>query len=765
MSAPFVGYFPAQGRTQLAQRAVTPNVQIGNVVVFGYPRLIENIMEAFLIYQEDAQWGARAAVGDVRPLDPRPHLSIAERLRMWDIADEFTRQTGVTFNHANNRANMQPFPAYCSEERSTTATTTVPVAGGINRLRFFFQSTEAGAINQYNSWRNHTAVNNAANLGHITLRKEGHVVAWGVPADVERFFDILAVIPARNDEAMLEAERAAREVRAIGFVVDTRLVVATPNFVRFTAASRQNVPGNVFGVGVSGNAQVYAFRTVALANQVTLTGTQQRQGRFIVGHGQPFVRWFILNTIEIGSPSLTFGVEEANLFNRAVEYVREMGLNVMTSADRRAMMHGALANGQTFNGANATLTIRGFDCESWSRASLSMPLSTFPGVTNVVSTVVIGNISFGGTPAIVNALQAYLNNVVTWASPAELDIVATVVDGGVIQSGGVVENGATINFHWTVTTGRGTNQQRSSREHRVEILIDDDIVFTTEAFGEEFLHTYDWNLVDIKENTHLTFRKFPITLTSDEAYEKMNASDDVIVLDVRTWDEFLTFRIDGALFLPYNEMTYERAIAIMPDKDATILIYCRSGRRSVIAAIALEEFGFTNIYEFGGIDVPLWPFDNTAYGCTEDFCYCPSAICVYCENEEDECRATYNCQCSDCGNSVWDCVCEVGILITIGNEYSIGSKDWRIYDSNNNRLVLEKIMEGMLYHVVVNAGDVLTLRWTYDPLQIPEGVALNFINHMGIRTAGWVGETGSWSFEFTVSHFDLFLGGIGIDFY
>jgi rhodanese-related sulfurtransferase len=54
------------------------------------------------------------------------------------------------------------------------------------------------------------------------------------------------------------------------------------------------------------------------------------------------------------------------------------------------------------------------------------------------------------------------------------------------------------------------------------------------------------------------------------------------------------------VLIPYDEIS-EKAESILTDKDKTILIYCRSGRRSKIAAEALLELGYTDIREFGGI--------------------------------------------------------------------------------------------------------------------------------------------------------------------
>ena len=89
-----------------------------------------------------------------------------------------------------------------------------------------------------------------------------------------------------------------------------------------------------------------------------------------------------------------------------------------------------------------------------------------------------------------------------------------------------------------------------------------------------------------------------IKITAQEAQEMMG--EDVIILDVRTQAEFAEGHIPNALLLPDNEIK-QRAEELLPDKEQTILVYCRSGRRSELAAKELIQLGYTNVYDFGGI--------------------------------------------------------------------------------------------------------------------------------------------------------------------
>jgi rhodanese-related sulfurtransferase len=86
----------------------------------------------------------------------------------------------------------------------------------------------------------------------------------------------------------------------------------------------------------------------------------------------------------------------------------------------------------------------------------------------------------------------------------------------------------------------------------------------------------------------------------------MMVSDQPIILDVRTPEEYEEGHIEGAILIPDNEIT-AKAEELLSDKNATILVYCRSGRRSALAAQALSELGYNKIYDFGGIID--WPYD------------------------------------------------------------------------------------------------------------------------------------------------------------
>ena len=90
------------------------------------------------------------------------------------------------------------------------------------------------------------------------------------------------------------------------------------------------------------------------------------------------------------------------------------------------------------------------------------------------------------------------------------------------------------------------------------------------------------------------------TISHAEAQQLMDETDDYILLDVRTEEEFNEGTLTGAILIPGNELR-DRAEAELTDKDAVILVFCRSGRRSAAAAELLASLGYTNVYDIGGI--------------------------------------------------------------------------------------------------------------------------------------------------------------------
>ncbi len=90
-------------------------------------------------------------------------------------------------------------------------------------------------------------------------------------------------------------------------------------------------------------------------------------------------------------------------------------------------------------------------------------------------------------------------------------------------------------------------------------------------------------------------------LTSAEGKDLIESlGGEVMIIDVRTPAEFAEGHVDGAVNADVESGQFSSFIAELP-KDAPYLVYCRSGRRSAVAAQAMVDSGFTQVYDMGGL--------------------------------------------------------------------------------------------------------------------------------------------------------------------
>ena len=96
-------------------------------------------------------------------------------------------------------------------------------------------------------------------------------------------------------------------------------------------------------------------------------------------------------------------------------------------------------------------------------------------------------------------------------------------------------------------------------------------------------------------------------ITAQQAKEIMDTQEGYVILDTRTEEEYETGHIPGAIVISHEQIK-EKAEQVLTDNDQLILVYCRSGRRSKLAAQDLVDLGYTNVKEFGGIID--WPYET-----------------------------------------------------------------------------------------------------------------------------------------------------------
>ncbi len=94
-------------------------------------------------------------------------------------------------------------------------------------------------------------------------------------------------------------------------------------------------------------------------------------------------------------------------------------------------------------------------------------------------------------------------------------------------------------------------------------------------------------------------------LSPAEAKRMLEQDKTAVLLDVRTPDEYAQRHIPGSVLIPDYELA-ARMGKELPDKNAPIIVYCRSGNRSRNAALRLLQAGYTRVYDAGGINA--WPY-------------------------------------------------------------------------------------------------------------------------------------------------------------
>lgn len=119
--------------------------------------------------------------------------------------------------------------------------------------------------------------------------------------------------------------------------------------------------------------------------------------------------------------------------------------------------------------------------------------------------------------------------------------------------------------------------------YQVKVLDNGKILLSKEGDKEAVINTFE-------------------SISMDEGLARMAQGGDFILLDVRRPDEYQAGHIPGALLLTNETIDEEKALEVLPDKEQTIYVYCRSGRRSKLASQKLADYGYRRVIEIGGIN-------------------------------------------------------------------------------------------------------------------------------------------------------------------
>ena len=99
-------------------------------------------------------------------------------------------------------------------------------------------------------------------------------------------------------------------------------------------------------------------------------------------------------------------------------------------------------------------------------------------------------------------------------------------------------------------------------------------------------------------------------ITVQQARQMMcSLSCYTVFVDVRRADEFELGHIKGAVNIPLSQLE-EKAAALLPDLSREIIVYCRTGSRSLEAANILLDLGYKNVYDMGSITSWCWELEK-----------------------------------------------------------------------------------------------------------------------------------------------------------
>ncbi|MCC8157805.1 MAG: rhodanese-like domain-containing protein [Phascolarctobacterium sp.] len=89
-------------------------------------------------------------------------------------------------------------------------------------------------------------------------------------------------------------------------------------------------------------------------------------------------------------------------------------------------------------------------------------------------------------------------------------------------------------------------------------------------------------------------------ITAAQVKARLDKGDMLTVIDVRTKEEYASGHVPGSILIPFDEIK-AKAGQLPQDKNTEIVVYCRSGRRSAIAADTLIALGYNRIYDMGAV--------------------------------------------------------------------------------------------------------------------------------------------------------------------
>lgn len=139
------------------------------------------------------------------------------------------------------------------------------------------------------------------------------------------------------------------------------------------------------------------------------------------------------------------------------------------------------------------------------------------------------------------------------------------------------------------------------------IIVLSALMFAGFVGGIEMQPTIE-NKIDVERYEVKDLKAEIRTLDQKVAKKNMDENKDIILLDVRTPEEYKELHIPKSILVTLDKIDEKVMLQKIPDKQATIYIYCRSGSRSRVAYEILYKMGYENVYNIGGINT--WSYET-----------------------------------------------------------------------------------------------------------------------------------------------------------
>jgi len=108
-----------------------------------------------------------------------------------------------------------------------------------------------------------------------------------------------------------------------------------------------------------------------------------------------------------------------------------------------------------------------------------------------------------------------------------------------------------------------------------------------------------WSEIKSKEQISSEAKSKAPHITSQQLSEYLSSGEDFFLLDVRTEEEYQAGHIQGAQWFPRGKLEYY-VQDLITDPESRVVLYCRTGGRSALATLTMQDMGYTNVVDLNG---------------------------------------------------------------------------------------------------------------------------------------------------------------------